>query len=201
MDIAYDHVQNESYSSPDEAGGASSGERAATAQPTLNTELQDAFNAVTASPWGSRLGGWLSSARKQGESLVADLQKEAADAGTQATTGWSSLREQVVHRTRGLSLGGEAGPEIKVPGEEAVPGAVATEEAGTSTTLTGAEERPESLPADIVKEAGTLVASLRSTAAAKLKDLQKAEDAADERDEGCAGSDVISQNISSNELT
>lgn len=42
------------------------------------------------------------------------------------------------------------------------------------------EERPESLPADIVKEASSVFANLRVTAAAKLRDLAKAEDKADE---------------------
>jgi len=90
------------------------------------------------------------------------------------------LREQVVQRTRGLSQGADAGPEVRVPGEEAVPdvqGAASAEQA-EAEALGG--EKPESLPADIVKEASTLVASLRSTAASRLKDLQKAEDAADE---------------------
>ncbi|KAK4997471.1 hypothetical protein LTR28_013968, partial [Elasticomyces elasticus] len=44
----------------------------------------------------------------------------------------------------------------------------------------GAPERPESLPADIVKEATTLVSRFRSEAAKRLKEIEKAEDAADE---------------------
>lgn len=41
-------------------------------------------------------------------------------------------------------------------------------------------ERPESLPADIVKEATSMVSRFRLEAASRLKEIQKAEDAADE---------------------
>ncbi|TKA77899.1 hypothetical protein B0A55_03343 [Friedmanniomyces simplex] len=177
MDIAYDHVQKEALSPSEEHAQRAIAEETST---NLNADLQQAFQAVSSSPWGSRLGGWFSQARKQGETFVSDLQKEAQDAQEQATQGWSSLREQVVQRTRGLSMSAEDGPDGRVPGEEAVPdikGSASAEQA-EAEALGG--EKPESLPADIVKEAGTLVASLRSTAASKLKDLQKAEDAADE---------------------
>ena len=102
-----------------------------------------------------------------------------------------------MQRTRSLSLGGPT--EGDVPGQDTVPtgdgaataGAPAAHDlekipSGVSASASAeaealqGESQPESLPADIVKEAGTLVASLRSTAASRLKDLQKAEDAADE---------------------
>ena len=182
MDVAYDHVQEDAYS-PSEQPDAKQSEGSESPH-DLNTDLRQAFKAVSASPWGSRLGGWFSQARKQGESLVADLQKEAQDAQETAEKGWSSLREQVVQRTRGMSLGNAApGPEIRVPGEEAVPGGGESESVTPREAAVGVDSqgnKPESLPADIVKEAGSLVASLRTTAAAKLKDLQRAEDAADE---------------------
>lgn len=170
MDVAYDHITEDSLS-PDEAN------RKTETESNLNAEFQEAFKAVSASPWGAKLGGWFTQARKQGETLVQDLQKEAGEASEQATKGFSSLREQVVNRTRGMSLNTSA--EGPVPGEEVVP---KSEEEGKDARSAEAEalEKPESLPADIVKEAGSLVASLRTLGAAKLKDLQKAEDAADE---------------------
>ncbi|KAK1054194.1 hypothetical protein LTR74_016013 [Friedmanniomyces endolithicus] len=137
MAIAYDHVQEEAFSPSEEDAQRTT---AAETSTNLNADLQQAFQA--------------------GESFVSDLQKEAQEAQEQATQGWSNLREQVVQRTRGLSLGAEAGPEAEA---EAFGG-----------------EKPGSLPADIVKEASTLVALLRPTAASRLKVLQKAEDAADE---------------------
>ncbi|KAI6860698.1 BSD-domain-containing protein [Hortaea werneckii] len=179
MDVAYDHVQEESYS-PANANDQSQ-KQANTSEPpqTLNTEFQQAFQAVSASPWGSKLGGWFNQARKQGEAYLTDLQKEAQDAQGQAAQGWSKLQEEVTNRTRGLSLNAEPAPASGVPGEEAVP-SIKTTEPEKDKQSAEHPEKPESLPADIVKEAGSLVASLRTTAAAKLKDLQKAEDAADE---------------------
>ncbi|KAK6430478.1 hypothetical protein LTR95_013368 [Oleoguttula sp. CCFEE 5521] len=171
MDVAYDHIQEETLPSRSATPNASDPASSAP-QPSLNTEFQEAFKAVSASPWGAKLGGWFGEARKQTEAFVSDLQKEATEAQEQASKGL----EQLVQRTRGISL---AGGDGTVPTGETLPTKV--EEGGD--VKSGAEtevERPESLPADIVKEAGTLVASFRSTAAAKLRDLQKAEDAADD---------------------
>ena len=187
MDVAYDHIQEDALST--QASNEDSEKRSEQAQTNLNTEFQQAFKAVSSSPWGAKLGGFWSSARKQGEALYTDLQKEATEAQEQATKGFSSLREQVVSRTRSLSINAEPAASGSVPGEEGVPIIKApVDELASSAASAQAEaealnakgEMPESLPADIVKEAGSLVASLRLTAASKLKDLQKAEDAADE---------------------
>lgn len=169
MDIAYDHIQEEALTPEHKSDDTS--KPSAT---TVNAELQDAFKAVQSSAWGATLGGWFSQARKQGESFVQDLQKEATEAGEQASKGIGAL----VSRTRGMSLGVNA--EGLVPGEEPLPVDEKRDVASGAEKEKDGEDRAENLPADIVKEAGSLVASLRSTAAAKLKDLQKAEDAADE---------------------
>ncbi|EME49921.1 hypothetical protein DOTSEDRAFT_68665 [Dothistroma septosporum NZE10] len=176
MDVAYDHIQEEALS-PDQKRAADSGP--SQTQSNLNNEFSEAFKAVSASPWGAKLGGWFSQARKQGETFVQDLQKEATEASEQATKGFSSLREQVVQRTRGMTLDAEAVSEAQIPGEEAVP-KITTAGAEKEVKDEAGATKAESLPADIVKEAGSLVASLRATAVSRLKDLQKAEDAADE---------------------
>lgn len=205
MDVAYDHIQEDALSpsssgarpqeqlSTDATTNASSSEAPAPtpSSPSLSSEFSSAFQAASASPWASTLGSWFSQARKQGESFVQDLQKEAVEAQEQATKGFSSLREQVVNRTRSLSLNAEGAAGGVVPGEETVPTAThgGHKREGSSASaaavaeaeaLEGQGSVPENLPSDIVREAGTLVASLRSTAASKLKDLQRAEDAADE---------------------
>ncbi|KAF2212195.1 hypothetical protein CERZMDRAFT_41170 [Cercospora zeae-maydis SCOH1-5] len=203
MDVAYDHIQEEALSpaerkKAEDAVASSSADGTEQQQPahTLNTEFQQAFQAVSASPWGAKLGGWFSQARKQGETFYQDLSKEAVEASEQATKGFSSLREQVVQRARGMSdlqisRGEVDGP---IPGQEEIPGIAAASEAADqkdegqseagaakdAATETDKKDAPESLPADIVKEAASLVSIFRSTAAQKLKDLQKAEDAADE---------------------
>ncbi|KAK0361266.1 hypothetical protein LTR59_014005 [Friedmanniomyces endolithicus] len=157
MDIAYDHVQEEALSPSEEDAQDTT---AAETSTNLNADLQQAFQA--------------------GESFKLDLQKDAQDAQEQATQGWSHLRKQVVQRTGGLSLGADAGPGRRVPGEEAVPDVQVAASAEQAEAEALGVQKPESRPADIVKEASTLVASLRSTAASRLKDLQKAEHAADE---------------------
>lgn len=176
MDVAYDHIQEETLAPDSDSHTPASSSQQQQQTSTLPTEFQQAFQAVSASPWGATLGGWFTQARKQGETLYNDLQKEATEASSQATKGLSSLRETVASRARGVSFAatGEAGAISDIPGEEGVP--IATPAPATNT----GGERPENLPTDIVKEAGSIVASLRLTAAAKLKDLQRAEDAADE---------------------
>lgn len=189
MDIAYDHIQEESlpaHHERDSAAAASSDDKAQEQQQpqttqTLNTEFQQAFQAVSASPWGARLGGWFGQARKQGQTFYTELQKEASEAQQQATKGFEGLKGQLAQRTAGLNLNAEGAPLSSVPGEEAVPIARGGEaKEAQAQKIEEDPARPESLTADIVKEAGSLVASLRLTATSKLKDLQRAEDAADE---------------------
>lgn len=179
MDVAYDHIQEESLSPEEEA------ERARKQQESgLNSEFHQAFKAVSSSPWGAKLGGFFGQVKKQGESLYNDAQKEVLAASEQATKGFTDLRSQVEQRTRSLSLNAEPAPASEIPGQEAVPVVREPGEASAGASAAQAEaealDKPESLPADIVKEATSLVASLRTTAAAKLKDIEKAEDAADE---------------------
>lgn len=61
MDLAYDHIQ-ESALSPDDAS------QSAEAMPepsTLNTDFQEAYKAISSSPWGAKLGGFFGSVVKQ----------------------------------------------------------------------------------------------------------------------------------------
>ena len=187
MDVAYDHVQEEALSpTPSSRPGndASFKEASASSDPPkeaatqnagLNTELHQAISSIQSTQWGAAIGGWFSSARKQGESFVQDLQKEAGEVREEAAKGLTSL----VERTKTISLGPDDGTSTVVPGEETVPVSKPIEKERHQAE-TKVEGKPESLPKDIVREAGTLVASLRSTAASRLKDLQQAEDAADE---------------------
>ncbi|CAD0026926.1 unnamed protein product [Aureobasidium pullulans] len=149
MDYAYDQIQEESLPA-DASASSSSTDRPNT---DLNTEFQQAFKAVSASPWGARLGGFWSQAKKQGESLYSDAQKNMLREG--AVGGEREKGKQKEGQTQG---GAEA---------------------------TAATSRPDSLPADIVKEASSLVSLLRSKATAatanlNLQKIQAAEDAADE---------------------
>lgn len=61
MDVAYDRIQEETLSQEEanetteqqEQGGG------------LNSEFQEAFKAVSSSPWGAKLGGFFGQVKKQ----------------------------------------------------------------------------------------------------------------------------------------
>lgn len=158
MDVAYDQITDEALAPAEDPEKRA--QKSDAARPTsLNAEFQEAVKVVSASPWGSVLGGWIGEARKQGQAFYTDLQKEASEAQGAASKRINGLRDELAKRTSGLSF--------------AQSDATAKDEEASSN-----KEDPAST--DIVKEAGALVSSLRTTAAARLKDLQRAEDAADE---------------------
>ncbi|THY84622.1 BSD-domain-containing protein [Aureobasidium pullulans] len=196
MDFAYDQIQEESLPA-DASTSSTSTDRPNT---DLNTEFQQAFKAVSASPWGARLGGFWSQAKKQGESLYSDAQKEYASRSEQAAKVAGELQKSLVESTKNISINPEAGaantsfsdptfalPEVDAGGEREKGKEKEGQTQGgvEATAATAATSRPDSLPADIVKEASSLVSLLRSKATAatanlNLQKIQAAEDAADE---------------------
>lgn len=165
MDSAYDHIQEESYPqdpAPKQEAGASS-----TQTSDFNTELQDAYKAISSSPWAARLGGFLGSVKKQGEQYYENASKQLPAASANATAGLSSLTSHI----RSLSVQPSSAEGAARDG---------TPSAENKPTIEPHPDRPESLPADIVKEAESMLARFRSEAAKRLKDIEKAEDAADE---------------------
>ncbi|KAI4765105.1 BSD-domain-containing protein [Aureobasidium sp. EXF-3400] len=188
MDFAYDQIQEESLPADRE------GQPSTSSQPPtdLNTEFQQAFKAVSASPWGARLGGFFAQAKKQGESLYSDAQKEYASRSEQAAKVTGELQKSLVESTRNISLAPDAGAANTSFSDPnfALPEGVAAETKGKEKEVQDTQAptqatRPDSLPADIVKEATSLVSLLRSKAATatanlNLQKIQAAEDAADE---------------------
>lgn len=71
MDLAYDHIVEESL--PKEEDGRRSRANAAggdggtieETQNNLNAEIQDAYKAFSASPWGAKIGGFFGTVVKQ----------------------------------------------------------------------------------------------------------------------------------------
>lgn len=61
---AYDQIQAESLS-PEEKHDKQLGHDTPATTSNLNTELQDAYKAISASPWGKSLGGLWGSVKKQ----------------------------------------------------------------------------------------------------------------------------------------
>jgi hypothetical protein len=162
MDLAYDHLQDETYGKDAVDPNQNS---------SLNADLQDAYKAITTSPWGVRLGGFLGTVKKQGESVytsaqkeLAQAQKELAEVGEDATKGFTDLRESIINRTRSLSLNTAPQDGSKDP-----------EDNQTTPTKTKAPTSEEAS-----QESGDILTKLRTEASKRLKDLQKAEDAADE---------------------
>ena len=58
MDVAYDQIQEEGL--PEDQSDQQSQQGGG-----LNSEFQEAFKAVSASPWGAKLGGFFGQVKKQ----------------------------------------------------------------------------------------------------------------------------------------
>ena len=156
MDIAYDHIQEEALSSEEAARKTAEDEKQR--QSNLNTEFQEAYKSFAASPWGARLGGFFNDVKKQGSTFYDEARQEASTAGGEALKGFSSLRQTVASHARNMS-GGTNDTDSKQPlaGDEA-------------------KERSQS---DALKESEGVISRFKSEASKRLKDLEKAEEAAD----------------------
>ncbi|RAK97396.1 BSD domain-containing protein [Aspergillus ibericus CBS 121593] len=180
MDVAYDHIQEEIFSSND-----SSKKEPSQNEPTtqdrpnvdLNAELQETFRAFSASPWGARIGGLWDNVRKQGESYYEGARQEYAAASEEAVKGFSDLKSSIVGRTRGLSLStafNNSGPSTattstdksKEEAETSTPKAVEGGDEATATATAGSSEG--------------FLSRFKAEAARRLKEIEKAEEAADE---------------------
>ncbi|KAH9876423.1 hypothetical protein J1614_003554 [Plenodomus biglobosus] len=174
MDSAYDHIQEESYpqdanKQQQPAGGDSTHQETTS---NFNAEFQDAYKAISSSPWAARLGGFLGTVKKQGEQYYDTASKQYAPLTKNATAGVSTL----ISHARNLS----------VQASEAATASSSTDKSTDKPADKPKEDvevhpdRPESLPADIVREAENILSRFRSEATKRLKDIEKAEDAADE---------------------
>lgn len=161
MDSAYDHIQEESYPQDPTSQEASKGAQSTAAN--FNSEVQDAYKAISSSPWAARLGGFLGTVKKQGEQYYDGASK-------QATAGFSNL----IKHTRNLSVTADGSAPASDANDASTP--ATTKEPDPDAH----PDRPESLPADIVREAEGMLIRLRAEAAKRLKNIEKAEDAADE---------------------
>ena len=176
MDVAYDHIQEEVFS-PDQVT-KTEGKKQETGN--LNTEFQEAYKSFSASPWGAKLGGFFGSVKKQGETYYEGARHEASAVGGEALKGFTDLKSTIVNRTRSLSLNQSSSSTSTVsPAAEETAAETAAETASPKTTSpeTTNKERSES---EALRESEGLISRFRSEAAKRLKDIEKAEDAADE---------------------
>lgn len=69
MDLAYDHIVEESYTKDEEVASAATDSGSKNKKPeqpsSLNSDLQEAYKAFSSSPWGARIGGFLGNVVKQ----------------------------------------------------------------------------------------------------------------------------------------
>lgn len=169
MDIAYDHIQEDLLSSNEasKAGDGSADGSSSSRRPNLDlsAEFQETFRAFSNSTWGMKIGGIWDNVRKQGESYYEGARQEYAAASEEAVKGFTDLRDSIVGRTRGLSLGG-ALSSITDSGRN--------KEADEAATPTASKAEKEG------EEGESFIARFRAEAAKRLKDIERAEDAADE---------------------
>jgi hypothetical protein len=97
----------------------------------------------------------------QGESVYKEAQQELSAVGEEASKGLTDLRSSIINRTRGLSLG-----QPHTAGEQA-----GKDKDG---------EKKEMPTDEALAESEGVLARLRTEAARRLKEIEKAEDAADE---------------------
>ncbi|WEW58696.1 hypothetical protein PRK78_004164 [Emydomyces testavorans] len=184
MDVAYDHIQEEILTSPDndksnqgsEAGSSESANRH-----DLSAEFQETFSAFSASPWGARLGGLWGNVRRQGESYYEEARQEYSAASEEAIKGFTGLRNTIIGRTRGLSFGGAFGTGADGGGEERdkADGATTPKSPGQGESSRDGGVGDEKDHAHDADGEG-FISRFRAEAAKRLKDIEKAEDAADE---------------------
>ncbi|RMJ25144.1 BSD domain protein [Aspergillus sp. HF37] len=173
MDVPYDHIQEEILSGNDPSKkDASQGDAAKDQRPNvdLNTELQETFRDFSASPWGARIGGLWDNVRKQGETYYEGARQEYAAASEEAVKGFSDLRDSIVGHTRNLSLdtGLAAGEGTKKEKDEA-----------PTPRAEDGEDQQETTEESTGTGEGFLT-RFKAEAAKRLKEFEKAEDAADE---------------------
>lgn len=165
MDVAYDHIQEEVLS-PDQIASKKS-QDPNQKEGNLNTEFQEAYKSFSSSPWGARLSGFFSDVRKHGETYYEGARQEATAASGEALKGFTDLRSTLVSRARSMSTG-QSPPATPTAANQTF-----DEEAEKE----GKEkERSES---EALRESESVISRFRTEAAKRLKDLEKAEEAAD----------------------
>ena len=168
MDVAYDHIQEE-FLSPDEAAKKEEGSKSK--QSNLNSEFQEAYKSITASPWGAKLGGFFNDVKKQGGSYYKEVQQEASTTGEEVLKGFTDLRTTLVNRARSMSTGQQKqDPQTEALNNLSQP----------PVTESAKEKERERTESEALRESEGLIARFRTEATKRLKEVQKAEDAADE---------------------
>jgi hypothetical protein len=166
MDLAYDHIQEEVLST-DEIARQGEGKQKLV---DLNTELKEAYKSFSATPWGARLGGFFNDVKKQGETYYEGARQEASAVGGEALKGFTDLKTTIVNRTRSLSASQD--PPVN--------GATVSDSKDLKNADSTETQNNESADREALRESEGFISRFRTEAAKRLKDIEKAEDAADE---------------------
>ncbi|PYI18446.1 BSD domain protein [Aspergillus violaceofuscus CBS 115571] len=185
MDVAYDHIQEEIFSSNDASKKETDPNEPAQTDRSnvdLNAELQETFRAFSASPWGARIGGLWDNVRKQGESYYEGARQEYAAASEEAAKGLSDLRSSLVGRTRGLSLSTAFSSGASTSKDEtSTPTGTASKVETDASSTAGEKSRDAGGAADAASKPDEgFLSRFKAEAARRLKEIEKAEEAADE---------------------
>lgn len=188
MDFAYDLI-NDRSSTPKPSDTTGSDSEATSSTPTratqqpqrqdLQTEFQETFKAFSNTQWGAKLGGWWSTTRTQGASYYESARKEAEKREAEAARVLEEARKLVVERTKTVVEAAENQLDNIVNEEKRAELQAARKqqrEHESERSLPGAstiEQQEE-------EDTDTFLARFKSEAAKRLKEVQKAEDAADE---------------------
>ncbi|KIW29632.1 uncharacterized protein PV07_05435 [Cladophialophora immunda] len=171
MDLAYDHIAEQAYNTgdrattPTPATNASSNSndtstpKTSSPRQSLQSEFQETFKAFSNSQWGVKLGGLWGNVRKQGESLYEEAKKEAAEMA-------SDMEALRLKGVKGLGFGAE-----QKEGENT---------SGTDGDIESSSTSKENEQNKTIQETETFLERFKAEAAKRLKDVQRAEDAADE---------------------
>lgn len=195
MDFAYDQIAARTYSNDrsttpkpsDDTAASDSTSTTPTRRPdrqNLQTEFQETFKAFSNSPWGTKLGGWWSTARTQGASYYETAKKEAEKREAEAAKALEEARKIVVERTKTVVEAAEEQldnivNEDKKAELQQQKAKVEAEKQSTPKTDTDTLTRKDPTTTE-TEDTETFLARFKSEAAKRLKEVQQAEDAADE---------------------
>lgn len=153
MDLVYDHIQEKALT-PDEESKKVEKET----ENTLNSDFQEAYKVISSSPWGIKIGGLLGNFVKQSSEVYKEAQKELSEVSEEATRGLSGFRSSIISRTGDFSLRNLA--------------------SGTPGEASDREKKPPNENENSDSEG--VLARLKIEATKRLREIERAEDAADE---------------------
>ncbi|KXJ96742.1 hypothetical protein Micbo1qcDRAFT_229564 [Microdochium bolleyi] len=160
MDLAYDNIAKEALPEDQKEDQQASTSKVQERRPTLNDEVQDVYRAFATSSWGTWFGGQVSNVVKQGQTVLQEAQKEAVSLSADAT------RQIATLRSRAFSVNTAPAPAEASTSE--------TDRDGGDTTPTRATS------GETGSDSGFL-SKVQAEATKRWKDIQRAEDAADEK--------------------